>query len=97
MKKTSYNAPMFESKDFVSYTNEFGTYEMTAEASTLGLKPGEKPYSYLGDHRTFPRMAIKSHKTGKIRIFKLIQESATGWLFAPADSEIIPMVKIFND
>lgn len=98
MIKTSYGAPMFESKSFETWNNEFGQYEMAVEASSLGLKAGEKPYALLGSTTRLPAMSIRSHKTGKIRMFKLIQEAASGWYFVPVDGVGIPvLVKIYND
>ena len=108
--------PMFNSEDFEGFTNEFGQYELAADASELGVPPGMNPYYDVeeeGPDPTFARvtyapdddlqgkyMAVRSHKTGVTRLFRLEQEAASGWYFrsvSPLMNGEYGLVKIFND
>lgn len=99
-----YGFPVFNSGDFMRWTNESGQYEMVINASDLRLAPGELPYREarlneldgIGGYEAGDYMFIRSHRTDNLRLFKLEERSASGWYFrGVSDSNLL--VKIFND
>lgn len=107
--------PLFNSNDFDGFTNEFGQYELVSDASDLGIPPGAAPYYDVNKEGLDPGfaaatsgdddlggqyMAVRSHRTGATRLYRLEQEAASGWYFRSAarlGNGEYGLVKIFND